>query len=346
MADLPAIPSRDQLGAAKRPKVDLFAARQAARAAAAAATAGSIVSPGPACATPSSNAVPALPVPDVLPQLQPAPPASFPSGGSRLFPAPPDVGRQQLQIPLSASASGSQPPPLPPPISDKILVSKRQKGNRVIDCIQNVGWAWADIVPDYQLGQSTVALFLSLRYHLLHPQYILRRVEELNRAFTLCVILVLVDMEDHQRPIQEVTRAMFSNRCTVVLAWSNLEAARYLETLKAYQSKPADMLQQRPTGDYTSALNDCLSAIRAINKSDVLTLSTSLGSLRNILLASEDQLALCPGLGEKKIRLLQSAVNDPFVIPAQAARVAVSGDTALPGAAQPTVHRNKPSGEP
>jgi DNA excision repair protein ERCC-1 len=183
----------------------------------------------------------------------------------------------------------------------------------VIDCIRNVGWEYAKIVPDYQLGQATVALFLSLRYHLLNPQYILRRVEELNRAFTLCVILVLVDMEDHQRPIQEITRAMLVNRCTVVLAWSSLEAARYLETLKAYQSKPVDMLQQKPTGDYTATLHDCLSAIRAINKSDVLTLSTSLGSLRDILLASEEQLALCPGLGEKKIRLLQATAADPFV---------------------------------
>jgi DNA excision repair protein ERCC-1 len=192
-------------------------------------------------------------------------------------------------------------------------VSHRQRGNKVIDHILNVGWEYAHIAADYQLGQSTVALFLSLRYHLLHPQYVLRRVEELHKGFTLCVILVLVDMEDHQRPIQEITRAMLVNKCTVVLAWSNLEAARYLETLKAYQAKPADMLQQRPVGDYTSALHDCLSAIRAINKSDVFTLSTTVGSLRDILLASEDQLALCPGLGEKKIRLLQSAFTDPFI---------------------------------
>ncbi|KAJ1622866.1 restriction endonuclease type II-like protein [Pavlovales sp. CCMP2436] len=219
-----------------------------------------------------------------------------------------------------AGAGSAVRPQLPPTASDKILVSERQRGNKVIECIRNVGWEYATIVPDYQLGQATVALFLSLRYHLLHPQYILRRVEELNRGFTLCVILVLVDMEDHQRPIQEITRAMLVNRCTVVLAWSSLEAARYLETLKAYQSKPVDMLQQKPTGDYTATLHDCLSAIRAINKSDVLTLSTSLGSLREILLASEEQLALCPGLGEKKIRLLQAAATDPFMPPGHAAR--------------------------
>lgn len=321
MSDGIPIPDRAQHNA-KRPRIDLFEQRRQAATAARAATA----SAGSAGASSSASVAPTPPTPSQAAPLvaAAAPPPMPPSGGSRLFPPPASAPQPP---PAGAAASGAQPAPLPPPVSDKILVSKRQKGNKVIDCIQNVGWVWADIVPDYQLGQSTVVLFLSLRYHLLQPLYILRRVEELNRAFTLCVVLVLVDMEDHQRPIQEITRAMLPNRCTVVLAWSNLEAARYLETLKAYQSKPADMLQQRPTGDYTSALNDCLSAIRAINKSDVLTLSTSMGSLRNILLASEDQLALCPGLGEKKIRLLQSACTDPFVIPAQAAR--------RPGASQP-----------
>ncbi|KAG8470903.1 hypothetical protein KFE25_009324 [Diacronema lutheri] len=320
------IPARDQLNA-KRPRIDLFEQRRLAAAAARDAAASGAVA-GERCAppsvTPSSGAAVPLP-PDAQPPalvatcLPPTAPASGVDPPARLFPPPADAPPHPAPLPTSASGSGSQPL-LPPPISQKILVSRKQQGNRVLDSIVNVGWEWAHIVPDFQLGQSTVALFLSLRYHLLHPNYILARVEELHRAFTLCIILVLVDTENHQPPIQQITRAMLPNRCTVVLAFSNQEAARYLETFKAYQAKPADMLQQRSTGDYTSALNEVLSAIRAINKSDVLTLSTSVGSLREILLASEEQLALCPGLGEKKIRLLQSAVTDPFIIPVQAAR--------------------------
>ena len=44
-----------------------------------------------------------------------------------------------------------------------ILVSQRQKGNPVLQHIRNVRYAFADIIPDYQMGQQTCALFLSLR---------------------------------------------------------------------------------------------------------------------------------------------------------------------------------------
>ena len=45
-----------------------------------------------------------------------------------------------------------------------IMVSKRQEGNPVLKHIRNVRWQYADIVPDYQMGQQTCALFLSLRW--------------------------------------------------------------------------------------------------------------------------------------------------------------------------------------
>jgi len=45
-----------------------------------------------------------------------------------------------------------------------IFVSKRQEGNPVLKHIRNVRWQFADIIPDYQLGQNACAVFLSLRY--------------------------------------------------------------------------------------------------------------------------------------------------------------------------------------
>ena len=38
--------------------------------------------------------------------------------------------------------------------------------------IKGVAWEYADIVPDYQVGLSSGVLFLSLKYHRLHPEYI------------------------------------------------------------------------------------------------------------------------------------------------------------------------------
>ena len=41
-----------------------------------------------------------------------------------------------------------------------ILVSPRQKGNPVLQCIKNVPWEFSDIPGDYGLGPTTCALFL------------------------------------------------------------------------------------------------------------------------------------------------------------------------------------------
>ena len=42
----------------------------------------------------------------------------------------------------------------------------------------------------------------------------------------------------------------------IVLAWSFAEAGRYLETLKAYARKPADLIKERTDGSFVSQHGD------------------------------------------------------------------------------------------
>ncbi len=58
------------------------------------------------------------------------------------------------------------------------------------------------------------------RYHLLHPDYILKRLKELGHAFRL-LLLVHVDVEDMVRPLGDISRAAVLNDATLVCAWSN-----------------------------------------------------------------------------------------------------------------------------
>ena len=75
--------------------------------------------------------------------------------------------------------------------------------NPVLKLVCNVPWRVdADIVPDYVLGKTTCAVYLSLRYHTLHPNYVHQRIRQVGRSFTLRLLLVLVDVEDNERPIQ------------------------------------------------------------------------------------------------------------------------------------------------
>jgi DNA excision repair protein ERCC-1 len=44
------------------------------------------------------------------------------------------------------------------------------------------------------LGATTCALFLSLRYHRLHPEYIYNRIQKLGKEYNLRILLVMVDI--------------------------------------------------------------------------------------------------------------------------------------------------------
>ena len=126
-------------------------------------------------------------------------------------------------------------------------------------------------------------------------------------------MLLLVDSDDAERAVLDVTRTACSNDCTALLAWSAQEAARYLETFRAYAKKPADLIKERSDGAFLSQLGECLTTIRPLNKTDVATLHATFGSLHAMMQAAPEELARCPGLGERKVGRLRDAFVEPFI---------------------------------
>ena len=145
-----------------------------------------------------------------------------------------------------------------------------QKTNPVVRHFRNITWEVRDIVPDYILGKTCCALFLryvlyksctstaylhfdcvclsvclcvclcSVRYHVLHPEYIHARLQQLGKAFDTRVLLLLVDtvskiahlpmhvcgcdmsyrsQTDYQQTLQEVTKVAILSECTLMVAW-------------------------------------------------------------------------------------------------------------------------------
>ncbi|KAL0022461.1 hypothetical protein WJX79_003813 [Trebouxia sp. C0005] len=101
-----------------------------------------------------------------------------------------------------------------------IFVSKRQEGNPVLKHIRNMRWQFADIIPDYQLGQNACAVFLSLRFHLLKPEYVHHRIKELQRSFRLRLLICHIDVEDVVEPLAQVIKAALLNEVTLICGWS------------------------------------------------------------------------------------------------------------------------------
>ncbi|CAM9466180.1 unnamed protein product [Scytosiphon promiscuus] len=180
--------------------------------------------------------------------------------------------------------------------------------------LRNVGYQITPgLVADFVLGPKACAVFISLRYHLLYPHYLIQRIKELSRHFTLRVLLCHVDVDDSETPLLEMNKMAVLNDFTLVLAWSLQEAARYLETYKAYEQKSAESIQEKVDDDYLGKLQDCFGVIRSVNKSDVLTLASNFGSIKAVCDASAEDLAQCPGLGDKKVARIHEALHQPLV---------------------------------
>lgn len=113
-----------------------------------------------------------------------------------------------------------------------ILVSPRQKGNPILNNVRSVGWEYSDIPADFVLGATTCALFLSLKYHRIHPEYIYSRIKALGTRYGLRILLVLVDIDNHESPLKELSKTSLINNVTIILCWSSAEGGRYLELYK------------------------------------------------------------------------------------------------------------------
>jgi DNA excision repair protein ERCC-1 len=160
---------------------------------------------------------------------------------------------------------------------------------------------------------STCALFVSIKYHTLHPSYIDHRLREVgDRNYRLRVLLTLVDDDNNANALLELNRLCFANNFCLVLAWSDVECARYLETIKDYEGKSSTVIQERVETDFLPKANKILTSVKSINKTDVTTLLDVFGNVKNIFNADEQQLVLVPGLGEKKVKRLHQAINTPF----------------------------------
>lgn len=192
-------------------------------------------------------------------------------------------------------------------------VSTRQRGNPIIDHIRNVPFKYSTMVPDYIMAPTRCALFLSLRYHNLHPNYIHRRIAELKSDFEYRMLLCHVDIEDNTSPILFLNDTCVQNNFTLILAWSEEEAARYLETVKAFDGKdPSTVIGKHEPKTQHEKLVHVLGSITSVNKKDAGVLLTQFGSFQHLVAASVDELGVCPGVGPKKVRRLYEAFHRPF----------------------------------
>ncbi|KYN21029.1 PREDICTED: DNA excision repair protein ERCC-1 [Trachymyrmex cornetzi] len=194
-----------------------------------------------------------------------------------------------------------------------VLVSPKQKGNPLLKFITNVLWEYSNIVPDYVMGKTTCALFLSIRYHQLNPDYIHERLKLLGNAYNLRVLLVQIDVPEPHHALKHLTRISILADLTIMLAWNAEDAGKIIETYKMYESKPPDNIMERSeTAPYQKLVN-ALTTVRSVNKTDATTLLTTFGTLASIVRAQPNTLTLCPGFGLHKAQKLHKVLHESFL---------------------------------
>ncbi|KAG8967212.1 ssDNA endonuclease and repair protein rad10 [Tulasnella sp. 419] len=140
---------------------------------------------------------------------------------------------------MASSASSNQPatsraPPVAKPVVQRssrnsILVNRRQEQNPLLEHLRNVAWEYAAISPDFQVGATTCALFLSLRYYRLHPEYLHRRISDLGNSYQLRLLLFMIDAKDPENEIKELTKVGLINNITIMANFATMSRATYEE---------------------------------------------------------------------------------------------------------------------
>jgi hypothetical protein len=123
-------------------------------------------------------ATPAPPPREANPRVQAA--GVVPTGAPR--PGPPQPWAGSTSTSTSTSTSSSSSSSSSSGGAPRVLVNRaRQARNPVVGLIRACAVELVDeLIPDFQLGVGCGCLFVQVKYHLLHPEYLTRRLRELN----------------------------------------------------------------------------------------------------------------------------------------------------------------------
>ncbi|CUM57177.1 unnamed protein product [Debaryomyces tyrocola] len=214
-----------------------------------------------------------------------------------------------------------------------VQVSQSQKGNPLLtnSLMKSIPWSYnGSILSDYYINPTLQILFLSLKYHKLHPEYIWQRLKKLNKGSTIVdtsndrvlrLLLVVVDIDAHQEILRQLLNFCIKQDLSLVLAWSFEEAGNYIGFCKQYElssSKVKSAIKGSKSLEYQACVVDTLTGIRSVNKTDSVKLLANCGSVKNIVLQScksneDGGLNNIQGLGSRKLLNMRSVFQEPFI---------------------------------
>jgi len=181
---------------------------------------------------------------------------------------------------------------------------------------------------DFIVTKTCCVFFLSLKYHALKPKLMKEKINAFEKSglafpFKLRVLLLWVDVLQDDKSMSDLSVFAIEHDLTIISAFSLEECARYLETMKTYESKTAASIMAKRETEYLPIAQEAMTEIKSVNKTDVQRLLHHFGSMSEIMTATEDELLEPIGVGEVKAHYLFSAFNEPFLGRQRAVAVAI-----------------------
>ena len=189
-----------------------------------------------------------------------------------------------------------------------MLVNDVQRGNEVLKHVVQVSYEYKDIPVDYLPNPQTGVLFLSVKYHRLHPEYLENKLKAYY-PYRLLILALLLDTGDYHATLKEL-QLNFSYK--LVPCASNQECAMLLEQLSIYANKTEAYLQPRIQDDYKTQAQVVLTTIHGVNKSDVIVLLTKYKTIKGIANATVASLLECPGIARTKAERIHRTFHAPL----------------------------------
>ncbi|KAK6022705.1 hypothetical protein OSTOST_11584 [Ostertagia ostertagi] len=133
------------------------------------------------------------------------------------------------------------------------------------------------------------------------------------------ILLTLCNVDEPRHTLRELNLPMLSDGldASIVLFGEVEEAAEYIEKFEIPTAR--DPISKKPVFvpvDEKSALQNAavgiLTGARSVTKADAQRLLFNFGTLKAISEATEEQLALCPGLGPIRAKNLYNYLRTPF----------------------------------
>ena len=168
------------------------------------------------------------------------------------------------------------------------------------------------IDADLLLSGEVCGFVVRVKEFLLERKEVEEKIAAVKKGYKLRFLFALVDTLDHEPAILLLNSLAFRRNVTLLLAWTWDDLVRYFKAFKVFENKPPDVLQGKLSDDFNTRIEECLTALRSVQKRDVTTLLANFGSFANLAQASMQELILCPGLGVTKVQRIYNAFHLPF----------------------------------